>query len=397
MSKANAPEFYIHLQPHSALLVERKSMYYFRLSGEAVEIALLLAKNRSLAKTAQILSVIKGETITEQDLVARLEAHPITETWIHNMPSLVVTGSTTSYIPISCTLQLTNGCNLFCSFCFSSSGRRLKGELKPEEWISIMHRLAANGVSDLTLTGGEASLVKGFKEILVTASSLFTNISLFSNGLNWKDEEIELVAHLGNVNVQISLDGSAKIHDQLRGKQGAFIESIHTIAKMSQKDIPVLVAMTVNPENYQSVAEVVEESVRAGAKAFRAGLTLPLGRAEDHAFSLTQEQYKHVQSTLVEAQQKYRDKIHLYLWDDNNNEGCSEFSTPGYLQWYIRADGLVTPCQIEPVALGNIQTDSLEKLGQPSRLSSVQQQAKTCRCLAKIDFPEEVDLPHAYV
>ncbi|MEV3092713.1 hypothetical protein ABNC90_08045 [Paenibacillus larvae] len=46
------PEFFIHLQPQGALLVEKRSMYYFRLSGEAVEIALLLARNKSIRRTA---------------------------------------------------------------------------------------------------------------------------------------------------------------------------------------------------------------------------------------------------------------------------------------------------------------------------------------------------------
>ncbi|MBM7541074.1 sporulation killing factor system radical SAM maturase [Amphibacillus cookii] len=397
MQAIEEPEYYIHLQPHSALLVERKSMYYFRLSGEAVEIALLLAKNKSVAKTAQVLSIMKKETISEQDLTDQLAAHPITEAWIHKVPSFVVTGSTRSYLPISCTLQLTNGCNLFCSFCYSSSGRRLKGELKAEDWIAIMHRLAANGINDITLTGGEARLIKGFKEIVTTASSLFSTVNLFSNGLNWKDDEVNLISNLANLSVQISIDGSPKIHDQLRGKEGAFVESINTIEKLSNHGVPTLVAMTVNPNNYQTVAEVIEYCVNAGASGFRAGMTLPLGRAEQlDTLSLSQEQYQDVQAQFFEANKKYQDQIYLQVWDGKNNEGCTEYSTPGYLQWYIRADGLVTPCQIETEALGHILEDSFETLGRPANLQALQQRARTCRCLAKVNFPDEVDLPHSF-
>lgn len=59
-----------------------------------------------------------------------------------------------------------------------------------------MQKLAAQGVADVTLTGGEAKLIKGFKEIVMAASSLFTNVNVFSNGLNWRQEEIELLSHL---------------------------------------------------------------------------------------------------------------------------------------------------------------------------------------------------------
>ena len=72
-----------------------------------------------------------------------------------------------------------------------------------------MQKLAAHGVADITLTGGEAKLIKGFKELVVVASSLFTNVNVFSNGLNWRDEEVELLSHLGNVSVQISIDGTS--------------------------------------------------------------------------------------------------------------------------------------------------------------------------------------------
>lgn len=396
MNRDFNPEFYIHLQPHSALLVEKNSMYYFRLSGEAVEIALLLSKNKSLHKTAKVLSHLKKREVTEDELIKMLEGHPITNNWKTNVPNLNVTGSTTSYIPISSTLQLTNGCNLFCSFCYSSSGRRLKGELKAEEWISIMHRLATNGITDITLTGGEARLIKDFKNILSTASSLFTNVNLFSNGLNWNDDEIELIKNLGNVYVQVSVDGTPDIHDRLRGKKGSFMESIETVNRISQKGVPTLVAMTVNPENFHSVGEVIEYSVSANVSAFRAGITLPVGRAEDISFGLSPEEYKSTQTTLANAKKKYGDKLFLQVWDDNANEGCTEFSTPGYLQWYIRADGLVTPCQIESVSLGHILEDSFEELGNPLNLLAVQENAKTCKCISKVYFPEEKDLPHSY-
>ncbi len=108
-----------------------------------------------------------------------------------------------------------------------------------------MQKLAAHGVADITLTGGEAKLIKGFKELVVVASSLFTNVNVFSNGLNWRDEEVELLSHLGNVSVQISIDGMDNTHDQLRGRKGGFKESMNTIKKLSEANIPVIVAMTL--------------------------------------------------------------------------------------------------------------------------------------------------------
>ncbi|WP_062196887.1 sporulation killing factor system radical SAM maturase [Massilibacterium senegalense] len=390
-------EFYLHLQPHGALLVDKKSMYYFRLSGEAVEIALILAKNQSLEKTARILSTVKERKITEDDLIYMLDAHPITKVWKDEIPKLTLTGSTETYIPISCTLQLTNGCNLFCSFCYSSSGKRLESELKANDWITVMQNLATRGITDITLTGGEARLIKGFKQVLTTASSLFTNVHLFSNGLHWNPVELDLISDLSNVYVQISIDGSSDIHDHLRGKTGAFRESMETVKQLANRNVPTLIAMTVNPTNYKSIEEVIDSSVSAGANIFRAGITLPVGRGENVSFGLTKDEYAYVQNALNKSVEKHGDVIHIPIWDGDDSGGCSEFSTPGYLQWYIRADGLVTPCQVESVSLGHIQRNTMEELGDPSNVLSLHENVSTCRCMSKVDMPEEVDCPHTYV
>lgn len=391
------PEFFIHLQPQGALLVEKRSMYYFRLSGEAVEMALLLARNKSVRRTANILSIAKGRKITEQDLLDQLSAHPLTDTWKNGIGGrLPVYGSTRSYIPISCTLQLTNGCNLSCSFCYASSGKRLENELTTDEWLQVLKKLAAVGVSDITLTGGEARLVKGFRQILTAASSLFTNVHLFSNGLNWKDDEIELIQNLGNVFVQVSVDGTSEIHDLLRERPGAYEETFHNIKKMASAHINCLVAMTVNPRNFHTVKDVAKDSANAGARIFRAGLTLPVGRAEDASFGLTEEQYSYVNQQLKESNRLYGDRIYISDWEEDDRDGCTDFCTPGYLQWYIQADGVVTPCQVEGESLGHILKDAVDEIGNPERLKQVKQRAKSCKCIGKVELPEDIDLPYVY-
>ncbi|ARF68113.1 sporulation killing factor system radical SAM maturase [Paenibacillus larvae subsp. pulvifaciens] len=391
------PEFFIHLQPQGALLVEKRSMYYFRLSGEAVEIALLLARNKSIRRTANILSMTKGSKITEEDLLAQLSAHPLTDTWKNGIEGkLSVYGSTRSYVPISCTLQLTNGCNLSCSFCYASSGKRLENELATDEWLQILKKLAAVGVNDVTLTGGEARLAKGFKHILTAASSLFTSVHLFSNGLNWRDDEIELIQNLGNVFVQVSIDGTPEIHNLLRERQGAYEETFNNIKRMASAHINCLVAMTVNPKNFHTVKDVVKDSVNAGARIFRAGITLPVGRAEGFSFGLTDEQYSCVNQQLKESSRLYGDQIYISNWEEDDHDGCTDFCTPGYLQWYIRADGVVTPCQVESESLGHILRDSIGDIGNPERLKRIKETAKSCNCIRKVKLPEDVDLPYVY-
>lgn len=388
------PELAIHFQPHGAVMVDRKSMFYFRLSGRGAQLAFLLSKNKSLDKTARIWEITRKEKMDADQLKQELMAHPFTEAWTQGLldQPLTVSGSIESYLPISCTLQLTNACNLSCPFCYASSGKPYQQELTASQWIEVMQKLAAHGVADITLTGGEAKLIKGFKDIAVAASSLFTNVNVFSNGLIWRDEEIELLSHLGNVCVQISIDGMDDTHDRLRGRKGGFKESMNNIKRLSDANIPVIVAMTINKTNAGEVADVVEQCVTAGAFLFRAGKTFSVGRATNGFYGLDKDSETLVQVQLKESGVKWGNKLHVIDWESEQHTTVTDFCTPGYLAWYIRADGYVTPCQLEEMPLGHILEDSMMEIGAPDRLLIVKGTAQNCRCIGKIKL-SELDLP----
>ncbi|MFJ5965795.1 sporulation killing factor system radical SAM maturase [Bacillus sp. NPDC093026] len=388
------PELAIHLQPHGAVMIDRKSMYYFRLSGRGAQLAFLLSKNKDLAKTARIWEIVKKEELTADQLRDELSAHPFTEAWTQGLLDrpIQISGSLQTYMPVSCTLQLTNACNLGCSFCYASSGKPYPNELNRSQWIMVMQKLAAQGVADVTLTGGEAKLIKGFKEIVMAASCLFTNVNVFSNGLNWRREEIELLSHLGNVSVQISIDGMSDTHDSLRGRKGAYHESMQTIKHLAEAQVPVIVAMTINEMNADQVSEVIDHCANANASIFRAGKTLSVGRATKNFKALDSDFEQRVQSQLQQARHKWGNHLNIIDWGHEESSFTTDFCTPGYLAWYIRADGYVTPCQLEDVSLGHILHDHLSDIGSPARLLQLKCEAKNCKCIGKVELSEP-DLP----
>ncbi len=51
----------VHLQPCGALLVERTTLFYARLSGRGAELALYLASTGTAAGTADVLAHVYGE------------------------------------------------------------------------------------------------------------------------------------------------------------------------------------------------------------------------------------------------------------------------------------------------------------------------------------------------
>lgn len=394
----------VHLQPGGVLLVDPLSQFYLRLTQEGAELALLLARTNDLDRTAVTRSCVTGERVEDvrSRLARMLEAQPTTTGWASGFlgDQLHVTGSAVAYLPLHCSLQLTNACNLSCSFCYASSGARYPRELSTDAWLGVMAELAANGVMGVTLTGGEPTLLRDFRQILAAAAAYFSSVDVFTNGMSWADADVALAASVGNVRCQVSVDGLAERHDRIRGHVGSFRRALTTIHRLDRAGLPVVVTMTATPENYQDVGAVIDEVAAAGATLFRAGMVRPVGRGAEGSFALDPSQRDDVSSQLLRASRRH-DRLVVTEWGGcgvpgepaNPGELPLDFCTPGYLSWHIRADGVVTPCQVEERALGHVLDDLLVTIGNPERLARLRTEARACRCMGQVQLSAQVGLP----
>jgi len=87
-------------------------------------------------------------------------------------------------------IQITNKCNLSCSFCknmWCPDCIRFDGdakELSPDDWINIIDQLADLECQNLIFTGGEATLYPELDEVLIHAKKRNLNRYIVTNGLN---------------------------------------------------------------------------------------------------------------------------------------------------------------------------------------------------------------------
>lgn len=394
----------LHLQPAGALLVERNSLAYFRLSGRAAELALAVVRTGSFEGAARVQSARYGRPLSEVQAALRRELaeHPLTAKWSEGIlgSALPVTGSADAYIPLLCSLQLTNRCNLLCSHCYAESGSAFSEELSLEQWLDVLRRLAAAGVAAITLTGGEPTTAHGFTEILAAAALLFPNVDVFTNGWKTSPRIIDLAAAFPNIRFQVSIDGSRKHHDELRRRQGSYDEALSSAHRLADAGIPVVISMSVTPTNHTDVLELLHAAQAAGVSDFRAGMVKSTGRATESESALTPGQREMVRRQLEQGAAG-SDAMNVLVWPDEQEEslgpggGSWEFCTPAYLNWHVRPDGAVTPCQFETASFGNILEASLQALGAEARLEDCRAIARTCECLPHVDLPAQRDSPFA--
>ena len=141
-------------------------------------------------------------------------------------------------------LYITNNCNLRCKHCYMYADYEKENEITLDEIKKLCSNFKIQGGKYVTLTGGEVTTRNDLDKIIKFLHNLDLGIHILSNGVNWSDELIELVAQSNVERVQISLDGfDEKSNSMIRGV-GVFDKILDTIDKLVKKNVNVSVAVT---------------------------------------------------------------------------------------------------------------------------------------------------------
>ncbi|UFS58305.1 mycofactocin radical SAM maturase [Subtercola endophyticus] len=120
--------------------------------------------------------------------------------------------------PICLTWELTYACNLSCSHCLSSSGRRDPRELTTEEAKGVIDEFERMQVFYVNIGGGEPTIRPDFWELVDYASEHHVGVKFSTNGVKISPEIAQRLVNSDYVDVQISLDGAtADVNDYVRG------------------------------------------------------------------------------------------------------------------------------------------------------------------------------------
>jgi len=149
--------------------------------------------------------------------------------------------------PICLTWELTYACNLACTHCLSSSGRRDPRELSTAEAKAVIDELEAMQVFYVNIGGGEPTVRPDFWELLDYATAHHVGVKFSTNGVRITPEAARRLAGDDYVDVQISLDGAtADVNDAVRGA-GSYdtaLRAMRNLADAGMKNFKLSVVCT---------------------------------------------------------------------------------------------------------------------------------------------------------
>lgn len=185
---------------------------------------------------------------------------------------------TDSLLPRVAALELTYKCNhrcLFCSCPWESEQDYKNDELTLEEWKKVIDTITANGVSSITLTGGEATTRCDLREIISFIREKNIPLNIISNGLLIDDPFLDFLAEK-KVSICISVPGL----DTFFTHTG--VDNVHNVlnlfSKTHERGIKATANIAVTKKNLPELYENIAYPLLMGADYILLNRFLPGGR-----------------------------------------------------------------------------------------------------------------------
>jgi radical SAM protein with 4Fe4S-binding SPASM domain len=235
----------------------------------------------------------------------------------------------------------TRKCNLNCIHC-GASKERYEKELKENDIKKLIDELANFGVKTFAVTGGEPLTRPDLLNILKYASNKGLQTGIATNGFLINKEMASKIKDANITSVQVSLDGTKEIHNQIRRNPKSYDNAVSAIKLLNEMSIPyVTVATTINPLNLKNIEALMNILIDLKIKSWRICVVMPIGRAnEKKDLFLSKEQLKQ----LFEFILKNKNKLHIEVGENLTFLG-------GYEE-KIRDSPLICPVGIKACCIG---------------------------------------------
>lgn len=284
-------------------------------------------------------------------------------------------------------LDITNKCNLRCSYCYHFSGAGdVDTDLPAEEWLRFFEELRQCTVIEVCLGGGEPLFRKDFKDLVDGVVKNKMRFAIVSNGTLITDDIVEYLKSTKRCNsFQVSIDGAGpEEHDVCRGK-GNFEKALAGLRCLMKHKMPATVRVTIHKHNFKSldkIAELLLEDVGLPSFSTNNAGHIGLCRENKESVQLTAEEFSMSMETLLELDKKYKGRIGAAAGPLASAKGWMEMekakqekkealSECGYLRscggifsnMAVLADGTMVPCnQLSHIKLGRINKDPLREV-----------------------------------
>ena len=289
--------------------------------------------------------------------------------------------------------ELSSRCNERCIHCYIPNDKKNHGFDMPTAKVkSVIDEFAAMGGIHVTLSGGEAFLHKDIIDIARYCREKDLKISILSNLISLKDDQIKALKEVNLSLIQVSLYSmDPDIHDFITTVKGSFEKTKASIEKLVAADIPIQISCPIMKANRAGYTKVLDSAQKLKLKAqtdyiMMARSDLDTGNLANR---LSLEETEELLRDIIEHDILYREETlqQLPITDEIKFNLERFMKQPvcgvGYDNCCITANGDVYPCAgWQDYVLGNVYKQTLKAIWEES------ERVKELRKITQASFPQ---------
>jgi MoaA/NifB/PqqE/SkfB family radical SAM enzyme len=257
--------------------------------------------------------------------------------------------------------DLTSECNLRCKSCHNQSGFEGPDELSTENALKVVDGARKDNIFQIKFSGGELTQRPDWDMVLSHAKECGLVTSMNTNGV-YNSKTLERVISLPLDEINISLDGTKKTHDSIRGT-GTYdvvvstIRSLHDAGKRVTIN-SLITSLTTIDDIKHTIDFGSENSYSVDFFHVR-----PIGRASKNVYlNIGFDKLAQVYNMIKECKAEHPEMIHPPKISDNITS-LIDGGTDGFYTFNIIPNGdlfaggcvkYVDPAQTGFMKLGNI-------------------------------------------
>ncbi|MCA9661432.1 MAG: radical SAM protein, partial [Myxococcales bacterium] len=195
---------------------------------------------------------------------------------------------------------------------------RRPNELSTEEALALVDELAAAGVGEVVLIGGEAYLRNDFILIIRAIRAAGMDATMATGGYNLTRERAEAMVEAGIHSVSVSIDGLEASHDRVRNVPQSWRRAFAALRHLRDAGSMIAVNTQINAWTRHELEELLELIAAEGIHSWQLQITVPHGNAADHPELLVQP-YMYLEIfAVLDRLLRRAAELKVRIWPANN-------------------------------------------------------------------------------
>ncbi len=261
--------------------------------------------------------------------------------------------------PLTCVWEVTSGCNLDCRHCYHPSHEPRDDELSSERAMELLDELAAAGFLLLLISGGEPFTRPDIWDLLEAASLKEFAFRVLTNGTGLERDDIDRLAEMSPLSVDMSIYGQKRIHDEITRSPGSFRSTCRTGRLLTQNGVRVTVKMPLMRNNLAEYRYVKEVADSWGAELITDASIFCRLDGSRAPLEMRASEDQLIDFLVRRAQESgpYRPASNV-----QNVEPGTPMCSAGRSGIHVSADGKVYPCVVWQEELGDLAKQTLDEV-----------------------------------